>query len=356
MGLIEVDRDDPSGLISALKEIEDQVRAKGLFAFGYLSYQAARGIDAAMAVPGKAEMPLLSFRLYRSLRLLHHPPSAVPPDSPTTGGEFSWRSPSFEDYHRGFRRIRTALKAGDSYQVNYTLRFFAERTRSIINTCTGRMAKSMGYFGRYFSSSHGILSLSPELFFQKNDDVLLARPMKGTAPRGLNPEADRKAREGLKSSEKNRAENLMIVDMIRNDMGRIAAPGSVSVPELFVIETYPYVHQMVSLVRSRTRAPVSSILEALFPSASITGAPKIKTMELISEIEESSRDIYTGSLGLLYPNGDALFNVAIRTLWWRQSPTEDGAELCYGAGGGIIWDSDLKEEWEELQLKLGAVR
>ena len=192
-----------------------------------------------------------------------------------------------------------------------------------------------------------VCSASPELFFRLDGDILTCRPMKGTIRRGRTTLEDQEQAQSLKESEKNRAENVMIVDMIRNDLGRIAKIGGVQVPELFTVERYPTLWQMTSTVQARTDASLTQIFKALFPCASITGAPKVSTMRIISELEASPRKMYTGSIGYIAPNRRASFNVAIRTaLVDRQEQTAE-----YGVGGGIVWDSTDKDEYEEALLK-----
>ena len=196
---------------------------------------------------------------------------------------------------------------------------------------------------------HRIVSLSPELFFRRDGDRLVSKPMKGTLARGSNATEDRLNAAALRESAKNRAENLMIVDLIRNDMSRVACAHSVKVPELFSVETYPTVHQMTSTVSAQLRpeADLADIFAALFPCGSITGAPKIKAMEIIAGLETEARGIYCGAIGLLKPGGDAIFNVAIRTL------ALDGltGRAEYGVGGGITADSVAHDEYEEMRAK-----
>ncbi len=190
-------------------------------------------------------------------------------------------------------------------------------------------------------------SASPELFFHLDGTDLISRPMKGTAPRGLMFQDDIKQAEWLYHSEKNRAENVMIVDMVRNDIGRIAHTGGIEVNDLFTVEKYPTVWQMTSTVRAKTKAGLCEILGSLFPPASITGAPKIRTMQIIEELETTPRRIYTGSIGFMSPHRKAQFNVAIRTVLIDK--IKEKAE--YGVGGGIVWDSTDTIEFDECQTK-----
>jgi para-aminobenzoate synthetase / 4-amino-4-deoxychorismate lyase len=197
-----------------------------------------------------------------------------------------------------------------------------------------------------------ICSASPELFYKQNGSALLSRPMKGTAPRGRFLEEDEQQREWLLSSEKNRAENIMIVDMIRNDMGRVAITGSVRALELFTCEKYPSVWQMTSAVAARTKAGVPDVMAALFPCASITGAPKVNTMAIISRLEKTPRRVYTGCIGYIASGRRALFSVAIRTALIDRKR----ARAEYGTGGGIVWQSDPAEEYAEALVKSAAIK
>ena len=198
-----------------------------------------------------------------------------------------------------------------------------------------------------------MLSRSPELFFRTSaDGVIETRPMKGTQPRSDDPAEDARRKAWLAQDEKNRAENLMIVDLLRNDVSRVAVPGSVKVPELFHVESYATVHQMTSLVRAQLAKGVgfAEIMTALFPCGSITGAPKVRAMEIIHELEHGPRDIYCGSIGWMAPDGRSEFNVAIRTL------LVDGADVTLNVGGGVVWDSTADSEYEEALWKARYAR
>ena len=209
------------------------------------------------------------------------------------------------------------------------------------------MIQPAGYASYVETDQFAICSASPELFFNLDDHQLITRPMKGTATRGLTLSTDQEQSNRLQNSLKDRAENLMIVDMMRNDLGRISSPGSIKVPKLFEVEKYPTVWQMTSTVSSQTQASFSEILTALFPSASITGAPKVQTMKIITDLENSPRKIYTGTIGYLSPNRKAQFNVAIRTvLIDKWSGTSE-----YGVGSGVVWDSVDQLEFEECMVK-----
>jgi len=220
-----------------------------------------------------------------------------------------------------------------------------------------RPAAEAGYGGVIFDGSHWLLSLSPELFVSLRGGEAKVKPMKGTRPRGATEAADRALADDLANSAKDRAENLMIVDLIRNDLGRVAEAGSVRVDAPFTVESYPTVHQMVSTVRARLQTGIGAadLIRAIFPCGSITGAPKIRAMELIDEIERDARGPYCGAIGRIDPNGDAAFNVAIRTL--RLTPEEnDRGRAVMGVGSAIVADSEAMAERRECDVKAGFLR
>jgi para-aminobenzoate synthetase/4-amino-4-deoxychorismate lyase len=341
--------DEAAGLLAA---VEEAVETGGLHAAGFLAYEAAPAFDAGLAVrPDDSGFPLLWFGLYRSPRAFPAlpAPTAPPADPPLWSDAFTP-----EAYARAFERIKHHIREGDTYQVNLTGRLrraFPEPSwPHFLRLAADRQAR----YGAYLATrGWSVCSASPELFFSLDGERLASRPMKGTAPRGLTADRDRALAAALQTSEKDRAENLMIVDMVRNDLGRIARPGSVRVPELFALEKYPTVWQMTSTVTALTRAPVVDIFRALFPPASITGAPKARTMALIADLEPAPRRIYTGAIGFLAPGRRAQFNVAIRTLLADHALRS--AE--YGVGSGVVWDSDCLREQAECRSKaliLGA--
>ncbi len=253
-----------------------------------------------------------------------------------------------ESYAAKFMRLQEYVKAGDIYQVNFTFPAhfaFAGDALALYRALRGNGA---GPHGAYvFDGTRDILSFSPELFFSLTDGVALSRPMKGTAPRGGDEAADARTIAALAASEKDRAENLMIVDLIRNDLGRVAETGQVRVDELFAIETYPTVHQMVSSVSASLRPGVapSDLIAAMFPCGSVTGAPKILAMEIIRELESEARGVYCGAIGRFSPDGSADFNVAIRTL------TIEGNAGTLGVGSGVVADSSATGEYDECLVK-----
>lgn len=333
-----------------LRDIEARARGEGLFAAGFLAYEAAPAFDPALQVVPDASFPLLWFALYPKPDLL-----AIPEAGDVALPDLAWEpSTPKNKYEQAIRHIKTEIARGRTYQVNYTLRLQAPLTGAALSESAAwaqflhLVRAQRPTYGAFLDiGSHAICCASPELFFTLENGKLTSRPMKGTAPRGLAWEADQKQATWLHHSEKNRAENVMIVDMIRNDLGRVAEIGTVETPQLFAVEKYPSVWQMTSTVTARTQQSVTDVLAALFPCASITGAPKHSTMQIITALEQDARRIYTGSIGYMSPQGDAQFNVAIRTvLVDRQAGIAE-----YGVGGGVVWDSTDDGEWEECITK-----
>ncbi|MBE0571325.1 MAG: aminodeoxychorismate synthase component I [Ignavibacteriaceae bacterium] len=247
------------------------------------------------------------------------------------------------------KKIKRHIKEGDTYQVNYTVKgkfnFSGSRSSFFQQLLFNQSAKYSAFIN---NDEQFITSLSPELFFHQKDREIISHPMKGTIRRGHNHSLDRIAETELKSGEKNRAENVMIVDLIRNDFGRICRYGSVKVPEIFQIEKYESLFQMVSEVEGKLRKKIKmlEILQNIFPCGSVTGAPKIRTMEIINEIEKEKRGIYTGSIGLVTPE-ELKMNVAIRTI----TINKNSGNGIMGLGSGIVWDSNPQSEYEEVLLK-----
>ncbi|HEU4960667.1 MAG TPA: aminodeoxychorismate synthase component I [Sphingomonas sp.] len=324
--------------------------AQGLHAAGFLTYEAGSGIEPRLASAGAPDGPLAWFGLFDGFETIA--PDAVPAWLPDPAGAWAAAPEPLIDrgaYDDRLARALELIAAGDIYQANLT---FPAEVRFVgaplaLYARLRRQAKA-GYGALIDTGAQRILSFSPELFFRLDGDRLLARPMKGTATRGATADEDRAAVVRLAGDDKQRAENLMIVDLLRNDLSRVAIPGSVAAPSLFRVESYPTVHQMVSDVAA-TLAPgrdAVSVIEALFPCGSITGAPKIRASEVIAEVEGEPRGIYTGAIGRIDPDGDAMFNVAIRTL----AVTGEGIARI-GLGSGIVADSRVGEEWAECLAK-----
>lgn len=258
---------------------------------------------------------------------------------------------SWKDYERDIRKIKRWLMNGDVYQINHTFPLLVRSEQSPLSIYRNTLHRRPTRYAAYINMAEThVLSFSPELFLHRSGPWLCSRPMKGTAPRHTNPVMDELSRRGLAASLKNRAENCMIVDLLRNDLGRIATPGSVTVEKLFEIERYESIWTMTSTIRAHVGdISLANILTALFPCGSVTGAPKIAAMSRISELQPQPRGLYCGSIGWLAPNGDMQLNAAIRTL------TITGEEGVYGVGRGIVMDSDLSEEWQECQWKARVI-
>ncbi|WP_050817676.1 aminodeoxychorismate synthase component I, partial [Bordetella pertussis] len=253
-----------------------------------------------------------------------------------------------DDYLRAVDAIRELIAAGELYQVNYTqpldVRIEGD-PRLLYRQIAARHPVGNGAYIE--DGERTILSFSPELFVARQGERLVTRPMKGTAPRHADPAEDARLGRELLASDKNRAENLMIVDLLRNDLGRLATPGSVKVDALFSLERYPTVWTMTSTVSAHApHAGLADVLRALFPCGSITGAPKIAAMRRIRQMEAAPRGLYCGSIGWLAPDGDFSLNVAIRTL-----VLDRAGHGVYGVGGGIVHDSDAAQEWQECHWK-----
>jgi para-aminobenzoate synthetase/4-amino-4-deoxychorismate lyase len=259
--------------------------------------------------------------------------------------KLSW---SREQYDRAFAAVKDYIAAGDVYQINLTLKFhFAFEGDAVALYAALRRKQRVAYGALIHTPELDVLSLSPELFFRREGKHISTRPMKGTAPRGRTPREDSRLKTWLAVDEKQRAENLMIVDLLRNDLGRVAKIGSVEVTDLFTVETYRSVHQMTSGISAELRSDMGlkDLLRALFPCGSVTGAPKVRAMEIIRELEAAPRGVYTGAIGHIAPSGDAQFNVGIRTVVLAGNQGE------MGIGGGIVADSKVDSEFEECLLK-----
>ena len=334
-------------VLAALQEAEQAVEVEGLYAAGFVAYEAAPGFDSALRVQRVREqpdLPLLWLGLFDAPEVCSDLQDTVL--AYTLG---TWE-PAVDRaaYRQAIAAIKELIAAGYTYQINYTFPLGAAFNGEPWPLFLQLALAQRGRYAAYVDTGrHVVCSASPELFFQRADGVLTSRPMKGTAPRGRTITEDEAQRAWLFASEKNRAENVMIVDMIRNDMGRVAEVGSVRVPVLFEVERYPTVLQMTSTVTSRTNASVADVFKALFPCASITGAPKVSAMGIIADLEPAARGVYTGAIGYLAPGGRAQFNVAIRTVVVDRQT----GRATYGVGSGVVWDSDTDEEYDECLLK-----
>lgn len=328
----------------ALDETKRLVDEHGWHAAGFVSYEAAPAFDPSLRVIPSQGFPLLWFGLYDGQTSL----TGLTGLNGLTGLTGQW-TPNIErdEYNAAIGKIKEYISQGKTYQVNYTMRLLSDFEVDPWTLFLHLAQRQNKYAAFVDIGDWAICSASHELFFELDGDIITGRPMKGTVKRGRTTAEDKINSDWLRASEKNRAENVMIVDMIRNDLGRIAEVGSVHVPELFTIEKYPTLFQMTSTVKAKTKASVTRIFSALFPCASITGAPKVSTMRIIEELETSPRRIYTGSIGYIAPNRKARFNVAIRTALVDKA----NRKAEYGVGGGIVWDSTSADEYGEALLK-----
>lgn len=331
---------------------------RGLHVAGWLAYEAGFVLEPKLA-PLAQDGLLAWFGLFEQVERIAAAdvPELLPPPEGAWAGEPRPRIDR-AGYGAAYAEVQAHIRAGDIYQANLTFRAdvpVAGDPRALYAALRGRAAAP--WSALVWTGERWLLSLSPELFFRIDGDTVSARPMKGTALRGDDAAADRIAAEALAADPKQRAENLMIVDLLRNDLARVAEPGSVRVPALFTVETYPTLHTLTSTVTAILAAGkgAADVLAAIFPCGSVTGAPKIRAQQVIAAVEAGPRGAYTGSIGYIEPGGDAAFNVAIRTLDWR--PGEPAATL--GLGSGVVADSDEEGEWRECLAKaafLGGAR
>jgi len=344
----------PDEVAGVLQEVHDATE-RGSWAFGYVAYEAAAGLDPQLptraAAPGG--LPLVWFGLCDE-------PARVDPVTTAAAPlpDDAWRPDWTDEAHaRAVATVREHIAAGETYQCNLTDRLRTSAPGDAEDLYARLTLAQRGAYNAYLDlGAHAVASASPELFFEWVDDEVRTRPMKGTAARGRTTAEDAQQRYLLRTSAKERAENVMIVDLLRNDLSRIAEVSSVRVDELFALERYPTVWQMTSQVSARARAGTGllDLFRALFPCGSVTGAPKRRTMQLIADLEPTPRGIYCGAVGLVAPPSApfrARFNVAIRTAVVDRA----GGGAVYGAGGGITWGSEAAAERAELHAKAAVL-
>ncbi len=354
----------PEAVNAGLEEIEQALR-DGYYVAGFLAYEAGYAFEKALALPCVAATPLLWFGVYEEPIIYNHLSRSFECGRPRAErlaeqlAEIKFEeaigfSPqpamTEEEYREAIAAIKAYIAAGDTYQVNFTFKLrFPFHGSAAARYHRLRRAQRVSYSAFLSLPERYILSLSPELFFRWEDRQLTLKPMKGTARRGRNLEEDELQKRALLHSEKNRAENLMIVDLLRNDAGRIAETGSVYVPRFFDIEKYETVLQATSTITANLRAntTIADLLRSLFPCGSITGAPKIRTVQIIHELEKEPRGVYTGAIGYFTPHRKTVFNVAIRTVVLDR---ESGVGEM-GIGSGVVWDSVAEAEYRECLLK-----
>ncbi|WP_182201229.1 aminodeoxychorismate synthase component I [Paraliobacillus salinarum] len=331
-------------VLPVLQKVECAIN-DGHYAAGFLSYEAAPAFDSNYKVnPSNTAFPLIYFAIFNK-----------PNQSSTSTVKKSYNLSqwnfiaNYNEYKKGIQAIKRAIKQGDTYQVNYTTQMKADFSGNSYTLYQQLIENQQSSYNAYIKTENfDILSASPELFFQVNDGTITTKPMKGTSPRGRFYQEDQVLKQQLYESEKERAENLMIVDLLRNDLGKIAKLGSVKVTKQLEIESYPTVHQMTSTITADLETnKIIDWFQALFPCGSITGAPKIKTMEYIASLEQNARGVYCGAIGYFTPAHEAIFNVPIRTVVIDKTDNQ----AIYGVGSGVTWDSKINSEYEELKTK-----
>jgi para-aminobenzoate synthetase/4-amino-4-deoxychorismate lyase len=339
------DADALSALLVSLR----QAQQDGLHAAGFFGYEAGTHF-----LPGLTPAPsglLAWFGLFKNFSTIDTDVvSSLLPDPVGTWLSELRPGISRDDYSRAFATVQEYIRAGDIYQANLTFPLTADYAGDPLALYAALRARARaGYGGVIWTGQTHYLSFSPELFFALKDNKITTKPMKGTAQRSTDPMADTRAAAHLHMDPKQRAENLMIVDLLRNDVSRVCTAGSVKVPELFHVESYPTVHQMTSTVTGVLAEghDAVDVIQALFPCGSITGAPKIRAMQVVEEVEAAPRGLYCGSIGRIDDNGDAAFNVAIRTF----TLCEETQSLALGLGSGVVADSIEADEWAECLAK-----
>lgn len=360
---VEVATARTSDELDALFDWIETARQRGLHLAGYFGYECGYYLDyklkrSAYSAPATEDsLPMAWLGAYSAPVVFDHasgsflnfsPAEVAFPQIPDTFADETSFDISESDYSEKILAIKRYIGAGDTYQVNFTEKVTvrskhdAAASFSVLSA-----AQPVAYSALLHVGDAHILSLSPELFFRIHGGSIVTRPMKGTMSRGLDLAEDEQQAARLHADEKNRSEHVMIVDLLRNDLGRICRMGSVRADELFTVERYKTLFQMTSTITGELRGGLTfrEIFHALFPSGSITGAPKLRTMQIIREFERRPRGVYTGAIGHIAPNGDAEFNVAIRTLVLRNGIA------TMGVGGGIVADSDPASEYRECELK-----
>jgi para-aminobenzoate synthetase/4-amino-4-deoxychorismate lyase len=354
-----------------LKEKLNQLQRyteKGYYAAGFLSYEAGYGFEDKLKDKTVYDFPLLWFGIYKRPYIYDHLKGKfinVASDnkkviediysySDKNKEDFSVKNirPNLKekDYIKNINQIKKYISSGETYQVNFTFKHkfsFSGSAYALYSDL--RKKQSVSYSAFINHEDYSILSFSPELFFRKEKKDITTKPMKGTWQRGATQEEDKHNYNILHESKKNRSENVMIVDLLRNDLGRISKKGTVKTENLFEVEKYETLFQMISTVKSKLKENLSfyDIFKNIFPSGSVTGAPKIKTMQIIKELEKEPRAVYTGSIGFITPDNKAVFNVAIRTIIIDKNDNKSKM----GIGSGIVYDSDAKKEYAECLLK-----
>ena len=359
--LMILQADNVAEVTAQLARVEFEVNHNGRYAAGFINYEAAPAFDDVFPTKETREIPLIWFAVYDGYEEFDFPSEQYDRFS-NQPSALDWSLLTEEkEYQSALGQIKNYIWGGDTYQVNYSFRLKARRLAGLYSD--KRVADYWSFFVRmvhaqnlanqsgycvYVNTDHWtVCSASPELFFAYQKRTLTSKPMKGTAPRGFGYADDMQIGYDLQHSEKNRAENIMIADMVRNDMGKIADTGSVQTSAVLELEKYPTFWAMTSTVQCQTDPKLTALFKALFPAASITGAPKLRAMQIIDQLEKQPRHIYTGSAGFVTPHHFAQFNVAIRTVLIDKA----NKQAEFGVGGGIVWDSKATDEFCECQTK-----
>lgn len=321
--------DELKTAFAKIEELKNQY-----YIVGYLRYNAFSGQSS--------NFPLLYFEVFNSYNIYKTKNTKKLLLNPTPCVNFC-------EYSNAIKKIKEEIAKGNTYEVNYTYDFDVPFDGDELDLFNFLLSKQKTPYNFYIKNQYDtVLSFSPELFFEMQNNHILTKPMKGTIHRGKDKKEDKNLIEFLKNDIKNRAENVMIVDLLRNDLGRIAKVGTVNVSKLFEIETHKTLHQMTSQIEADLKENTTflDIFKAIFPCGSITGAPKISTMKVISDVEKGERNIYCGAIGMISPK-ETIFSVPIRIL----QKTNEQNNFKYRVGGAIVWDSDTQDEWEETLTK-----
>jgi para-aminobenzoate synthetase / 4-amino-4-deoxychorismate lyase len=338
---------ETAGEVDALLIEVQKWTERGYTAFGFLTYEAGYAFLPNLPEPPRLALPCAWFALSKDFQ--KQLPENLIPAAKQPAIQDLHLNQDLKSYEEALTKIKNYIRRGDTYQVNYTLRYNGQYDGSPRDLYSWlRLQQRVNYAALIETADWAVLSFSPELFLRKNGQEILMRPMKGTAPRGKTLEEDTENAVKLRSSEKEKSENLMIVDLLRNDLGKICEPGSVHVPASMDVEQYETLLQMTSTITGTLNSNITTadILRATFPSGSITGAPKIRTMQIIHELENHGRGIYTGSIGW-WSADQSVFSVAIRTLVLDRL----SGSLEMGVGSGILYEADIEREYRECELK-----
>ena len=347
---------DKSNLLESLEKVDEYIK-KGFSGFGLIPYEAGYLLEKKLNKLLDGNDPLLKFYFFEKDKVQVVPSSEIeftPEDELGKYGINNFNlNTTNEEFFDAIDKIKNYISEGDTYQVNYTIKGKFKFEGDLISLFKQLIFNQSAKYSAFINTGDSfVLSFSPELFFSVDKKIITARPMKGTSKRGVNNVADSLSFYSLRNSEKNRAENLMILDLLRNDLGRISEFGTVRLRKLFSVEKYETLLQMVSEVESvlKDKIEIAEIIKNIFPCGSVTGAPKISTMEIINEVEKGKRGIYTGGIGLFHQD-KKIFNVAIRTVSLKRDENTDGMQGEIGIGSGIVWDSDPEKEYDEVLLK-----